>query len=120
MARRRLSLMLSEHRLYNRPFEFRNLLVKEHARREDQPFFRHLTNCAQFLAVVSLNQLPKIFRHSVKVNFKEHIIFNAVHGNVEVKSLIRVIIGRVCNSLRLAIYKEFKTNYTLFFITTTL
>ena len=36
-----------------------------------------------YFVFLSLSQLPEIFGHSVKVNFKEHL-FNAVHGNVEV------------------------------------
>ena len=62
---------------------FKSFRLKEHARREHQPLFRHLTNCAQFLYLVSLNQLREIFGCSAKVNLKEHL-FNTDLRNVEI------------------------------------
>ena len=41
--------------------------LNEHGRIKDQPMFRQ-SDCAQFLNVVSLDQLPEVFGHSAMVN----------------------------------------------------
>lgn len=76
--------------------------LKEHARREEQLLLKHLTNCAH---VASPDQLPEIFRQSVKVNLKEHV-FNALHGSVEVMDSDDNWSTLHANSLRLSYYIE--------------
>ena len=58
--------------------------LNEHARRKDQPMFKHLVDCTLFSDMVSLMGLPTVNdEHSVMVDFDAYI-HNAVHGNFEV------------------------------------
>ena len=72
----------------------------EHARREEQPMYKHLSNCENFKETVSLcAELPNLYMRCASVNFKEHI-FNAVHTNFE-------IIDSNDNLLQLALLEAF-------------
>ena len=54
--------------------------------REEQPLFKHVANCAHFLYILDLNQLPENFGRLVNVTLKEHL-FNAVQGSVKIFDL---------------------------------
>ena len=63
-------------------FNDRNLVsrLNEHAFREDQPMYQHLSNCKHFAHIIDLHRLPDIDASATEINNKQHF-FNAVMSN---------------------------------------
>ena len=48
--------------------------MEEHGKRDDQPMFRHLSQCIDFHDYVDMFKLPELFGAPRLVNNNEHIL----------------------------------------------
>ena len=56
----------------------------EHARREEQPMYQHVSNCENFKETVSFCELPNLICDPPESDFKEHIFNQALRTNFEI------------------------------------
>ena len=49
-------------------------LENEHASREDQPMYQHLSKCEHFAHIIDLHRLPDIDASTAEINNKRHFV----------------------------------------------